>query len=434
MEAAPGAGLTAGLSAAGGGGDRRPWLAFAALWMIQAALAAALPWVADEAYYLGWSRDLRWGYLDHPPGVAWWAALGLGHPRGPGLVLMPLAWGALADAARRWGVTAWRWVPALVMATPLGFSAGLLVTPDVPLVFCWCWALWGVASGRVWVVGLAVGAGLWAKSAMLVAVPAVWWVLGLRRGAVAVAWAAVVYAPHVAWSLANAGLPWSFQAGHRGWSLPWRSLPEAIGGQLLVVTPGWCVLAVLAWRSARGGVERVLRGLGLPILAAWLALASVTRVEANWPALAWPATLVLVLHRGRGLRVAGVIAVAMTSAAAVALPVLDAWAPIGAGPPRDGARLAACLADEVDARAPGAAVVAARYQEKALLDAAGAAAGYRRAAGHRVSEYDRRAVDAGPACGFVYLAGPAALAGRCAGEVEGVELCGRVASVCRCGR
>ncbi len=405
---------------------------------MQAGLAAALPLVADEAYYLGWSRDLRWGYLDHPPGVAWWAALGLGHPRGPGLVLMPVAWAALADAARRWGVAGWRWVPVLVMATPLGFSAGLLVTPDVPLVFCWCWALWGVATGRAWVVGLAVGAGRGAESAMVVAIPAVWWALGLRRGAAAVALAAGVYAPHVAWSLANGGLPWTFQAGHRGWAPPWRSLPEALGGQLLVVTPGWCVLAVMAWRSARGEVERTLRALGLPILAAWLALSAVTRVEANWPALAWPATLVLVLHQGwrggRGLRIGAAIAAAITISAAAALPVLDATAPIGAGPPRDGARLAACLSAEIAERAPGAAVVAARYQEKALLDAAGAAVAYRRAAGHRASEYDRWDVDAGPRCGFVYLAAPAALAGRCAGEVEAVELCGRAASVCRCGR
>ena len=30
----------------------------------------------DEAYYWVWSRELAWGYFDHPPMVALWAAIG----------------------------------------------------------------------------------------------------------------------------------------------------------------------------------------------------------------------------------------------------------------------------------------------------------------------------------------------------------------------
>ncbi len=409
---------------------RGPLAVFAGLWLIQAALAGALPLVADEAYYLAWSRDLGPGYLDHPPGIAWWVALGGGHPRLPGLLLMPLAWLALADAARRWGVAHWRWLPALIMATPLGFSPGLIATPDAPLVFFWCLALWAVAADRTLLLGLALGLGLWSKSALLVALPGLLWAVGPRRGLLAMGVALAVYGPHIHWSLGHFGLPWSFQAGHRAVDHSVLRPLEVLGGQLLLVTPGIGWLAWHAWRAPRDGVDRQLRLLGLPVLALWVLASGSTRVEANWPALAWPATVVLVMrHAGAGgLKRAARIALGLTLCVAAALPIVDRGRPF-AGPPRGGERLAACL----DETAPGFVPVARRYQEKALLDAAGAGpTPYLRAAGHRSSEYDRRQTPAAPRCGFVYLGDRMALDGRCAGAVEPLEACGLRLSRCHC--
>lgn len=405
---------------------RGPLLAFGGLWAVQCALVMVLPLVADEAYYLAWSTELGLGYLDHPPGVAWWVALGGGHPRLPGLLLMPVGWALLADAARRWGLSRWRWVPALVMATPLGFSASLLATPDVPLVLAWCVVLWGVAAERVVLVGLAVGMGLWAKSAMLVAAPAVWWVLGPARGAAALLVAGLVYAPHIAWSLSHDGLPWTFQASIR--RVDGVHLLEAVGGQLLVVTPGWAWLAARGWRAASSPAERALRALSLPILAAWLGLSLGTRIEANWPALAWPAALLLALaapaHAWRRAAIGGAV---MTLGAAAALPVLVAVAPPGAGPPRDGYGLRACLDEPLP-------LVASRYQEKALLDASGAPAPYLRAQGHRISQYDRGLGPAVPvpACDFVYLDTLEQLGERCAGQARPERRCGLDTVRCLC--
>ncbi|MCB9551751.1 MAG: hypothetical protein H6705_07670 [Myxococcales bacterium] len=436
--------------------DRWALAAFGALWAAQVALAAWMPLVADEAYYLAWSRALGPGYLDHPPGIAWWVALGFGRPRIPGLVLAPLGWWLLADAARRWGVMRWRWVPAMVMATPLGLSAGLLATPDVPLVVVWCGALWGVAAGRIGVVGLCVGLGLWAKAAMLVALPGLWWALGWRRGMVAMGVAAAVYAPHVGWSVMNGGLPWSFQAGHRAWGLGPLGVLRAIGGQLLVVTPGVVAVAAVAWARVAERLEGVLRALGLPVLVMWVGLGALTRVEPNWPALAWPATVVLALAWGertgrlRWVRRAWALAAVMTAGAAVVLV-----AGLGVMGPRrpawQGATLWACLA--ADPAAAGLAVVAGRYQEKALLDAvwwAGEAPGrvgppplagsdpvaagvaWRRIEGRRVSEYDRRPAPRPPACDAVHLGAVSVGEGDCAGVAERAELCGLPAVICRC--
>ena len=383
----------------------KPALAFFAAWLVHLALATTVPPFADEAYYRFWATDLRLGYLDHPPGVAWWARFS----RLGGVTLVPLGWWLLADAARRLGVAHWRWLPAVLMWTPLGAGAGFIVTPDAPLVFCWSLVLWAVVAERpVW-VGVCFGLCLWSKSTALVALPGLVWVLR-GRAVPALVVAAVVYAPHVWWSAHNEWLPWSFQAGHR--SVSGFHLPEAVGGQLAVLTPGLFALAVLAWRHPADDVDRRLRALGLPVLAVWLAASCVTRIEANWPALAYPATAVLLLRSGhRWLAPSAVLGGLVTAGAAVFLALASPLEPVPK--PRE------------------FRPVAARYQEMALL---GSRVPYLRAAGHRVSEYDRRETPEVPACDFVYLADEAALAGRCRGVVTATRVAGRAAVVCRCVR
>lgn len=420
MEAATGPGLSGpGLT------DRAlpPWravVAFALLWGCQWIAAGLLPLQADEAYYLSWSRDLRLGYLDHPPGVAWWIALGGGFPRLPGLVLMPVAWWLLADAARRWGAARWAWLPAILVGTPLGFVAGPLITPDIPLVFAWCVLLWFLARGSVVGVGVSLAACLWAKSVTLVAVPGLVWVLGARSLPV-LGIAAALYAPHVAWSLLNEGLPWTFQA-RRG--LTGFHLPEALGGQILVAAPPMFAWAVWCWARPRDATERTLRALSLPVLLAWLAASCVTRVEANWPALAWPAAAVLVVRRApRWLRGASAIT------AAVVVMVGFGTALVRGSQATEPAIERAMIVG----RSGGLPPVAARYQEKAILDLAGPPVAYLRAVGHRPCEYDR--VPSGPPappCGFVYLADVRALGDRCPGPTEPTSVMGRAATVCHC--
>ncbi len=384
-------------------------------------MAASIPLFADEAYYLFWSQDLRLGYLDHPPGVAVW--MSLGHPRLAGLTLLPAAWWLLADAARRLGVAHWRWLPALLMWTPLGAGAALVATPDAPLVAAWCLVLWAVVAERRIVAGLAFGLCLWSKSTALVALPGLVWVLR-GRSVLVLSVASAVYAPHVAWSIANDGLPWTFQAGHR--ALTGFHLPEALGGQLAVVSPAIFALVAAAWWRPADAVDRRLRALSLPVLLVWLAASCGTRVEANWPALAWPAAAILLLRRDPRLlpHAAGLGAVITIAAMAVLL----LW-PDGVGPPRE----SPCLRAQTELE-----LVAARYQEKALLDLSGPPVAYLRAAGHRTSEYDRRgqgSLDGGeapPRCGFLYLADVDALDGRCDGVERPLRACGRAAVECRC--
>jgi 4-amino-4-deoxy-L-arabinose transferase-like glycosyltransferase len=47
------------------------WAIVAAVTFMRAIADFKLPLTGDEAYYWEWSRHLAFGYVDHPPAVAW---------------------------------------------------------------------------------------------------------------------------------------------------------------------------------------------------------------------------------------------------------------------------------------------------------------------------------------------------------------------------
>lgn len=56
--------------------QRKLWLIAGIYFIINALQSFFTPLINDEAYYWVWSRDLAWGYYDHPPMVALWAKIG----------------------------------------------------------------------------------------------------------------------------------------------------------------------------------------------------------------------------------------------------------------------------------------------------------------------------------------------------------------------
>jgi hypothetical protein len=396
-----------------------------ALWAAAAVVAAGLPLTADEAYYLEWSTALAWGYFDHPPGVALWVAFGLGHPRLPALLAFPLTLRLFESAAAAWGVPAHRRFPLLVLGTPIGFAGLCFATPDTPLVPLTAALLWALGRRRFGAAGALLGVAALVKSTALLWLPGVLLLAKGNRLAVAAA-VVVVTMPHLGWSLAHDGLPYTFQAGRVGQGF---HLPEAVLGQWLLVTPGLAFLATRAViAKARSGTseDRALALLAGSQLSVWAALACTTRLEANWPAFAWvPALILLARHPSVALDRAQRLAVGLTGAAAVGAMALAVWAPASWGPPRDPQALSACVPPEMQP-------VAARYQEKALLAAAGRDVPYLPAPGGRRSEYDTRSHPVRPACGFVYLGPPAALGSACPGPVSPQVVCGRPAAFCGC--
>ena len=303
-----------------------PWLlALLVLTLLRLWAAATLPLSADEAYYWTWSHALAPGYLDHPPMVALWmragtllageGALGL-RLLGPlsaaaGSVLLARAAGLLSPGA---GVPA----AALFNGTLLLGVGAVTMTPDTPLVFFWTLALWALArllatgDGRWWLaVGAASGLALDSKytGGFLGIGIIAWlgWVPRLRRWFISLwlwaggALALALFAPVLAW---NAGHGWVSLLKQGGRTGDWdpagalRHLGELLAGQVGLATPlVFLLLAAGIWTAARRAWRRdpawsLLAALTLPGLAVFVQHAVGDRVQANWPAILYPAAAI----------------------------------------------------------------------------------------------------------------------------------------------
>lgn len=280
----------------------------------------------DEAYYWLWSLRPAAGYFDHPPLVAWLIALtapllpgelGLRLPfllaGGLTVLFAALLAGELWEGADHvapgaggpgWGKGVAVTCGALLCASqPMMCLVGGMALPDAPVAAAYTAALWLLARARgarwVW-AGVAVGVALLAKYTAALLAPAllllVVWDGELRRdlrrawpwlgGLVAVA----IFAPNLAWNARHGFVAIRFQLGHGfGQDATLRSALEYVGGQLVGAGPvplfaGGLFLA----RARTAPAKRVAAAVLLPLAICTVA-ALRGRVEANWPALAYPA-------------------------------------------------------------------------------------------------------------------------------------------------
>jgi 4-amino-4-deoxy-L-arabinose transferase-like glycosyltransferase len=128
--------------------------AIAVVTLIRLAVAATAPMTPDETYYWVWSHALAFGYLDHPPMVAFWIKAGttLAGQTALGVRLLGPLSAALAswmlfDAARllfpgtRTGLIA-----VLLLNASLLLGVGtVIMTPDSPLLFFWTATVWAIS-------------------------------------------------------------------------------------------------------------------------------------------------------------------------------------------------------------------------------------------------------------------------------------------------
>jgi 4-amino-4-deoxy-L-arabinose transferase-like glycosyltransferase len=346
----------------------RFWGPFAVLTLIRLAVAAAAPLAPDEAYYWVWSKALAPGYLDHPPMVALWIRAGtLVAGEGPlGVrLLAPISAFvgtlALARAAedflphRRAGLLA-AW---LLNATLLFGVGAVTMTPDTPLLFFWTVVLW--AMGRLlatekkgwWLVsGLACGLALCSKyTGVLAPAGIALWVLLVPRGRrwllcwqswAGGAAALLAFSPPLLW---NAGHHWASFSKQGGRGFVWDPagalghIGELIGGQAGLATPlvfALCVGGVAAscqraWRTGDQADWLLVALTVLPGLV-FLQHALGDRVQANWPAIIFPAAAIAAAGLTGWRRLARpAIGLGLAITAVVYLQVLTFFLPL---PPR----------------------------------------------------------------------------------------------------
>lgn len=284
---------------------------------------------ADEAQYWLWSRTLDWGYFTKPPVIAWtiaattsvfgdaeWAVR-LGAPLAhlfAASVVFTLARSLYGAWAGFWAGIGWLLMPGV-------FFSSAIISTDAVLLPLWALALlamWRLIVTRAWVwaivLGLALGAGTLAKYAMLYFVLcsalAAWWLKPARdalahgRGIVAALIALAMVTPNILWNvnhgfatarhtLANARL-------EGGLSFDFSEVVEFLLGQIGVVGPIVCVVLVwLIWRANRRSVgmsdeDKFLLAYIAPPMVFVTLIAFLSRANANWAAVAYPAIIVWV--------------------------------------------------------------------------------------------------------------------------------------------
>ncbi|MDB5314305.1 MAG: UDP-phosphomannose--protein mannosyltransferase [Rhodospirillales bacterium] len=297
------------------------WLALLGLaTLARLALAATIPLAPDEAYYRIWAFSLQGGYLDHPPMVALFIRAGMAlfgdttlgiralGPLGTGIASL-MIWRATELLFPGRGAAA----VLMLNATLLVGIGTVVMTPDTPLLFFWCAALWAMAelraSGNGWwwlAVGLAAGGALLSKyTGVLLGLGIVAWLLA-ERGAwrwwrdwrlyAAGVLALACFAPVIAWNAAHAWVSFVKQGGRAGAESGGpglRFIGELLGGQVLLATPILFVLFVAGVVVALRKRAFFLAAFVLPGTAIFLWQATGSRVQGNWPAILYPAAAML---------------------------------------------------------------------------------------------------------------------------------------------
>jgi hypothetical protein len=307
-------------------------IALAALTAARLLVAGLTPLSPDEAYYWVWSKAPAAGYLDHPPMVAWWIAAGtfiagdgalgvrLFSPLAAavGSLLLARAGNRLFPEARP-GVTA----AALLNASLLFGIGGVTMTPDTPLLLFWTLALVFaadiVATGRGWRgVGVAAGLALLSKyTAALLAPSVLAWLLAsretrfwpLRRAPwIAAALSAALFTPVLLWNADHEWASFRRQGGRAADWDPARALQffaELVGGQIGLATP---LIALLCTAGMVAAIRRARKNPAWGLLAGWSAIPALVfvehalgdRVQANWPAIVYPAAAIAAAMLGGG--------------------------------------------------------------------------------------------------------------------------------------
>ena len=281
----------------------------------------------DEAQYWEWSQRLDWSYYSKGPLIAWLIALStalFGQGEWQVRLFAWLAYDTFLILLFCFAYQFWQsrragwWAVALGLTTPLFFPLGQVITTDVFLFVCWTWALWAAwralyrQQDFAWYeLGLVVGIGGLAKFSIGL-LP---FFLGLGLLAAERSrrelrrwppWGGVLLAlllvgPVVLWNANHGWVMFRHEQGHvlgvaeeGGWQENANDLLEFVGGQWLALSP---LVAVALFRALghppRPGAQRLLWGLSLAVLAFFLAKATVSKVQMNWPAPAYIGLLVL---------------------------------------------------------------------------------------------------------------------------------------------
>ena len=271
----------------------------------------------DEAQYWSWSRDLALGYYTKPPLLAWVIAAAehvCGSDEWCVRAPSPIFHAATslvvyAIGRRLYDERTGFWAALLtVFGTGVVFSSRIIST-DVPLLFFWAVSLWAylhvlAEPSPRWtaVLGVSIGLGLLSKYAMIYFVPGAALAalvskrarLALRRRDIwlALALAALLVAPNIAWNASNSFATFQHTGGLVIGEPVRPSIVrglEFLAAQFAVFGPvTFAVMIVATLRLGSGRLleqDRVLVAFLVPALAIVAGFAISVKAYENWAAV-----------------------------------------------------------------------------------------------------------------------------------------------------
>jgi dolichol-phosphate mannosyltransferase len=218
--------------------------------------------IPEEAYYWNYAQHLDWGYLDHPPMVAWliWLSTSI-FGKSEISVRLPayLCWIIAAMFMFRLTLNlydrpvAFRTI-LLLAVLPIYFGLGFFMTPDAPLYAAWAGCLYFLERALIaqnrrawWGVGLCLGLGMLSKyTAALLGLGTLTFLFIDRQSRrwlfrpepyIAAFTAAILFSPVILWNLRNGWMSFIFQGSNRWTGSHDFSLHLLIGTILLLLTP-----------------------------------------------------------------------------------------------------------------------------------------------------------------------------------------------------
>ncbi|MGV4443369.1 ArnT family glycosyltransferase [Ornithobacterium rhinotracheale] len=189
--------------------------------IINALQSYFTPLIDDEAYYWVWSKDLDWGFFDHPPMIALWIKIGFFFIKNAlGVRLVSCLMGALGFIVFTSLVDV-RTEKQLKLFSIIFFSFvlfqvfGFIATPDSPLLFFGIFYLYMLKKfterstwGRAFLLGFSMAALMYSKyhSAFLIIftlIPFVPKFIKNIKAYAAIIFALLLYVPHLYWQYAH---------------------------------------------------------------------------------------------------------------------------------------------------------------------------------------------------------------------------------------
>jgi dolichol-phosphate mannosyltransferase len=285
--------------------------------VLRLVFAAAVELLPEETYYWSYARHLDFGYLDHPPMVAWLISAGTW---AFGQSEFGVRFGAVACGAitalyiykltrNLFGDAAALASLLLTSTLPFFFLSGLLLTPDSPMTAAWAAALYYLERALIvedsrawWCAGIALGLGMFSKYSIallgLAAVAFMLWDAPSRRWFrrpepyIAAALAAAIFSPVIIWNGQHEWASFAFQTSRRLAEPPQFALHKLLGSMLALITPTGLLAMVLTRRM--GGNQRQARFMSLALLVPLSVFAIFSlrhEVKLDWTGASWSAAL-----------------------------------------------------------------------------------------------------------------------------------------------